>query len=319
MILAADIGGTNARLLLGKVTAQGWQTVRQQVFASRDYPTFDTLLQRFLLPDDRIRATCLAVAGPVVQQQVRITHLPWQLDAAALAQRHPIGPVELINDFVAQAYGLPLLSADDLLTLQAGAPGSVGDQLLIGAGTGLGIATRVACGQHIHVIASEGGHADFAPHGAGQVALHAALLGRLGRVSIEAVLSGPGLENIHGYLRADTAADAGTPRLSAAGISAAALQGDVVAMQAMTLFLDIYGATAGNLALTNLPYGGVYITGGIAPRIVSCFNQGPFLAAFCDKPPKRELLQRLPVHVVLNDQLGLLGAAAHAAAAVRGF
>lgn len=322
MILAADIGGTHTRLLLGETTEQGWQLLRKQVFLSRDYPSFDAVLQAFLVPSDRVQAACLAVAGPVLQQCVRVTHLPWQLDAALLATQHGFGSVELVNDFVAQAYGLPLLLPADLLTLQVGSAESgnslepVGNQLLVGAGTGLGIATSIICGAQRHVIASEGGHADFAPQGEQQSALHAALRARFGRVSLERVLSGSGLENIYHYVNNlnDSSSRTG---LRAADISAAAAQGDAVALAAMALFLAIYASTAGNLALTNIPHGGVYITGGIAPKIAAFIDTHQFVTAFCDKAPREALLQSLPLHVVLNDQLGLLGAAEIAAARYR--
>jgi glucokinase len=283
------------------------------VFASQEYATFDLVLEQFLLPSDTVRVACLAVAGPVLQQRVAVTHLPWQLDAAELSMRYGWQHAELINDFAAQAYGLPVLAIADVLTLQTGQPDKDAPQLLVGAGTGLGIATRISCGKQVHIIASEGGHADFAPHGEQQRALQAALYARFGEVLLETVVSGAGLENIDAFL----SVNAEEPQRSAAAISAAAQQGEVLAMAAMNLFLDCYGSTVGNLALINLPAGGVYITGGIAPKNAALFNNGRWLAAFCDKPSMQNLLRTIPVHIVMNEHLGLLGAAERAFSLVR--
>jgi glucokinase len=313
MILAADIGGTSTRLLLGEVTARGWTVVRQSVFASQEYATFDLVLEQFLLPSDTVRVACLAVAGPVLQQRVSVTHLPWQLDSAKLAVRYGWRRAELINDFAAQAYGLPVLSAADLLTLQAGQPDKEAPQLLVGAGTGLGVATRITCGTQIHIIASEGGHADFAPHGAQQQALQAALYARFGEVLLETVVSGAGLENIDAFLSVNVE----EPQRSAAAISAAAQRGEAQGVAAMNLFLDCYGSTVGNLALINLPAGGVYVTGGIAPKNAALFNNGRWLTAFCGKHSMQDVLRAIPVHIVMNEHLGLLGAAERASALLR--
>lgn len=301
MILAADIGGTHTRLLL---CDREHQPVRRAVFASREHASFEAVLAQFLTPADNIAAACFAVAGPVQQQRCAVTHLPWVLDAAAL-QAHYGFPVTLVNDFVAKAHGIPALAPQDLLTLQAGEPQAGGVQLLVGAGTGLGIATRIACGTQVHVVESEGGHADFAPHGAAQQALHAALHAQLGMVPVEAVVSGRGLENVYRHLAGAT--------LPAADISAAAHAGAANAVAAMALFMACYGSTAGNLALANVPRGGVYLTGGVAAKNASFMADGTFIAAFRDKPAMRALLEQLPVHVVLDEQLGLRGALALAA------
>jgi len=309
MILAADIGGTSTRLLLCVRDGQRWLMQRELVLASQDYPTFESALAQFLLPGDTVEAACLAIAGPVVQQRCAVTHLPWVMDAAAL-QAHYGFPVVLINDFVAMAHGLPVLTSQDLLTLQAGEPQSGGVQLLVGAGTGLGIATRVACDSQVHVVQSEGGHADFAPHGDLQLALVADLQARFGTVSMETVVSGKGLENI--YRHCNGFSDSAMA-MSAADISIAAQHGDVRAMAAMKLFVQCYGSAVGNLALVNLPLGGVYISGGVAAKNADFFCDGGFTAAFCDKPFMRTLLEKVPVHLVLNEKLGLLGAAEYGA------
>lgn len=310
MILAADIGGTSTRLLLCVQDGRRWLPHRQTVLASGDYPKFEAALAHFLLPEDRVEAACLAVAGPVLQQRCAVTHLPWLLDAAAL-QAHYGFPVVLINDFVAMAYGLPALAPQDLLSLQAGTPQVDGAQLLVGAGTGLGIATRIQSGGHVHVLESEGGHADFAPHGELQLALHSALQARLGGVFMETVVSGHGLENIYRHVNGigDNA-----PSKNAAEISTAAQRGDADAVAAMQLFMECYGSTAGNLALVNVPMGGVFITGGVAAKNASFLRAGHFIEAFRDKPNMRSLLEKVPVYLVLNEKTGLLGAAEYAAA-----
>lgn len=312
MILAADIGGTHTRLMLCNSERQ---PVRQAVFASREYATFEAVLAQFLTPDDRIKAACFAVAGPVLQQRCAVTHLPWVLDAAAL-QAHYGFPVVLINDFVAKAHGLPALSAQDLLTLQAGEPQAGGVQLLVGAGTGLGIATRILVGTQVQVVESEGGHADFAPHGEQQSAMHAALRARLGAVYMETVVSGKGLQHVYQYTNgfSDNVFSDNAMAMTAAAISAAAHAGDASAVAAMDLFMECYGSTAGNLALVNVPLGGVYITGGVAAKNAAFIGNGRFLAAFRDKPNMRALLEKVPVHVVLDEKLGVLGAARYAAA-----
>jgi glucokinase len=318
MILAADIGGTITRLLLSEWDGQRWMSQRQTVLASQDYPTFEAALAQFLLPDDKVEAACLALAGPVLRQRCVVTHLPWMLDGPAL-QAHYGFPVVLINDFVAMAHGLPALSSEDLLTLQAGEPqvgvSQVnGVQLLVGAGTGLGIATRITCGEQVYVVESEGGHADFAPHGDQQQALQIDLQARLGTVSLETVVSGKGLENI--YRHCNGFSDSAIA-MTAADISVAAQQGDASALAAMKLFVECYGSTVGNLALVNVPLGGVYICGGVAAKNAAFMRDGRFISAFCAKPNMRALLEKVPVHLVLNEKLGLLGAAEYAAAFLR--
>lgn len=300
MILAADIGGTHTRLML---CAADGRPLRRAVYASRKHATFEAVLAQFIEPADAISAACLAVAGPVRHQRCAVTHLPWVLDAAAL-QAHYGFPVTLMNDFVAQAHGVPALSPQDLLTLQAGEPQADGVQLLVGAGTGLGIATRIRWGARVHVVESEGGHADFAPHGAAQQTLQAGLLAQCGMVPVEAVVSGRGLENVYQHVSGAT--------LSATEVSAAAHAGEAQAVAAMALFMACYGSTAGNLALVNVPLGGVYITGGVAAKNARFMADGGFIAAFRDKPAMRTLLEKIPVHVVLDEHLGLLGAARYA-------
>ena len=339
LILAADIGGTNARLLLaacghGDSGHDGarpggvrWRALRRQVVRSADFAGIEALLEHFLPPGEHVHAACLAVAGPVRADPphggpVRLTNLPWTVDADALAARFGFDRVRLLNDFAAQAHGLPLLGADDVRTLQRGVPQAGGVCALIGAGTGLGMALLAGApdattsGGTI-ALPSEGGHADFAPRDAQQIALLQHLLPVHGRVSLELLLSGHGLERLYRFVaRLPAAAAPADPIGShpdAGAISAAALAGEAQAAAAVELFARLLAAAAGNLALTSLARGGVFLSGGIAPRILPFLQQPAVRAAFTDKPPMRALLEQIPLHVVTNDQLGLLGAAEVAA------
>ena len=308
--LAADIGGTYTRLLLAEPSPQGWQTLREQRYIGAQYSGLEAILQLFLGAEQPCVA-CIAVAGPISEQRVRMTNLPWQLDARQLAARFGIAHVRLLNDFAAQAYGLASLPASDLCTLQAGQPDSHGVRALIGAGTGLGMALLVRCGEHWQALSSQGGLIDFAPVDEQQLELCQALQHEYGRASQELLLSGHGLERMYGFLAGRGVRLESGP--DARSISLAAEQGEPLACASLSLFARIFAACAGNLALLGLAQGGVYLSGGIAPKLLGFLQQPEVLAAFVDKPPMRELLQRIPLHVVLNEQLGLQGAATLAA------
>lgn len=311
IFLSADIGGTQARLLLGQCDGDGWRVLRRQTLPSRSYPDFDTLLKTFLLPGERPQSACIALAGPIQDGRGQMTNLSWQLDTAELAGRFGLRRVQLINDFSAQAHGLPLLRSEDLCTLQAGEAQADGVRALLGAGTGLGMALLAGAPERPLVLPSEGGHADFAPQDEQQLALWQSLRAEHGRVSLELLLSGHGLERLYRFI-------AGQPTnppaaLDARQISAAAAAGDPLARTTLELFARLYASAAGNLALTGLPRGGVYLCGGIAPKILSFLEQPQVREVFCNKPPMRALLERIPLHVVLDEHLGLRGAAQVAA------
>ena len=312
IFLAADIGGTQTRLLLGEPCATGWRCIRQQSFLGRDYPSLEALLEVFLAAGERPQAACIAVAGPLEGHRVQMTNLPWLLDAERISGQFGIATVRLLNDFTAQAYGLNALPTSDLCTLQAGVPQADGVRALMGAGTGLGMALLVPCAGLWQALPSQGGLADFAPQGPEQLALCQALQSAYGRVSQELLLCGRGLERIYSFL-----AGFGvllTPQsLSARAISLAAEQHAPLACAALALFAQIFAASAGNLALLSLAHGGLYLSGGIAPKMLSFLQSPKVLEAFVNKPPMRELLQSIPLHVVLNEQLGLYGAASLAA------
>jgi glucokinase len=328
-LLAADIGGTKTLLALAEWNDGQLNIVREHRYDSGDYPLFEAIVTDFLArlaPEQRpIQRACFAVAGPVIATQdgaaARITNLPWRLDSRRLADEFGLPAVRLINDFQAVGYGIEVLVENDLVTLQAGRARAGAPRVVLGAGTGLGTALLVWDGARYRVLPTEGGHVDFAPNGARQQRLLAWLAQRHGHVSIERLLSGPGLATIYEFLcgeepqRVDAElAERMRTQDAAAAISEYAMShGDGLADEALALFVSIYGAHAGNLALLTLPHGGLYVAGGIAPRILARLSDGRFLAAFNDKGRMAHLTAEIPVAVVINSKVGLLGAAHYAA------
>lgn len=321
LILSGDLGGTKTLLRLDEVEAGGSipsTPLSERSLASAEYDSFDALLADFLQGAQAQRegqglgpvaAACIGVAGPVADGVARVTNLPWILEASALAERFSIPRVSLINDFSAIGYGLDTLTDSDLLTLQAGKPQAQGTRALIGAGTGLGEGILVWQDGAYRVLPSEGGHVDFAPTDALQRALLEYLSQRQGRVSYENLVSGKGLLSLYQFLAFHHGHAPSTFVTRPAAVTEAAEGGDRLAQEALRLFVKIYGAQAGNLALTCLAGGGVYVAGGIAPRIKDFLVEGGFLQAFLAKAPMQELLARMPVYVVLDSSVGLKGAA----------
>jgi len=300
-VLAGDVGGTKTLLLLAESSANGMRTLAEQRFENRDHPDFFSLLRQFLdqaprLPD----AACFAIAGPVAGNRADMTNLPWLIDGATLTAELGF-PVRLVNDFEAVGYGIDALGPDDLETLQEGEPQHQGVRAVLGAGTGLGEGFMVWQGEGYKVFPSEGSHADFAPADEKQDQLLHCLRKKYGHVSWERVVSGPGLADIYGCLGGNAA--------EPAYIADAAQNGnDALAAAALELFVAAYGAEAGNLALKLLPRGGVYVAGGIAPQILPKLKDGGFIKAFRAKGRFAGLLATLPVWVVKNPKVGLLGA-----------
>jgi glucokinase len=319
MVLAGDVGGTNARLATIELTERAARIVDRRQYPSAGYPGLAPIVCRFL--DDtgsRPDRACFAIACPVVGDDCTAPNLPWTVRVRALAEEIGIGRTAVINDFVAVGHGIALLGPADLATLQEGQAVPEGPIALIGAGTGLGQGFLLWQGDHYRVLASEGGHADFAPRGDLQAGLLKALAGRFGRVSWERLLSGPGIANIYRFLAA-SGAEAEQPAVRAElevedpakVIVRHGLAGDDrLSARSLDLFCEVLGAQAGNLGLTVVATGGVYLAGGIAPRIVERLAAGPFMAAFRNKGRLSELLSRMPVHVIMNPSVGLLGAAA---------
>ena len=317
-LLAVDLGGTHVRCGLARV--EPGPRVRWLRRAQEDtarYAGLEQALAAFLgAGAERPARAAVAVAGPTDGYSAQMTNLPWRLDAAALGQALGM-PVRLLNDFAAAAHGLAALQADELVFLQEGSVDPAGTQVLLGAGTGLGVALLAGAGGARQVLAGEGGHADFAPNDAQEARLWAFLHARHGHVSWERVVSGRGLALLHEFV----CAERGLPDLYAgsadkpAAIGAAALAGaDAAAREAGEMFARAYGAVAGNLALLTLPRGGVYLGGGITPKLLPLL-QSHFLPAFRAKGRFASLLQGFPVVVVRADDLGLRGAALHAAGA----
>jgi glucokinase len=320
--LAADVGGTKTLLELGVVEAGKYRKLHAAHFINEHYSGIEDVSEAFLASveprRERIDAVCFALAGPVVGKRVRLTNLPWEVDSNVLAQRLKASHVRLVNDFAAVGHGIPKLTPDELKSLQAGRPDPQGVRGALGAGTGLGMAMLVWTGSGYKVVPSEGGNADFAPINEVQSRLWSYLSHRLERVWCGALLSGRGLERIYQFLsEADTlrvrtsGGRAEETLLSAADITTRAVEGsDPRAVSTVNLFLEIYGAVAGNLALTLMAHGGIYVAGGIAPRIAHMFSEGTFMRGFHAKGKFADLMRTFPVSVVLTPEVGLRGAVA---------
>jgi len=320
-LLAADIGGTKTLMQLS--TAAG-EVILAERYHSADFPDFEQLLTTFLTPiNERHEITaCFAVAGPVQGQSARVTNLPWQLNSLEIRARFDLKQVLLCNDFEAVGYGIESLSENELLVLQAGENRS-GPRAVIGAGTGLGQAYLIAGQNGWQVYPTEGGHSDFAPADRTQLRLFEHLLERFGHVSYERVLSGEGLVTIYNFLRDYRQLEENPDcRLamvnddSANAISVFAREGDPLAREAMVMFFDIYGAQAGNLALTVMSVGGLYIAGGMAAKNLELLEQSNFIHAFNSKGRMQDLMQAIPVKLILQPEIGLNGARLLAAKAM---
>jgi glucokinase len=322
ILLAGDVGGTKTDLALFSGEAPVLVLLHERVLASREFESLEAAIARFVgdAGQRTIDAACFGVAGPVVDGRCTATNLPWHIDERRLVEEIPARRVRLLNDLEAAAHGVLTLAGASLRALQPGIPRR-GNIALIAAGTGLGEAIIVQDGGGpARVIATEGGHADFAPRDEVQDALLRFLRKQFGRVSYERVLSGPGLVNIYRFLReAGVAPEA--PAVAAGmtradpgvAITEAALGGDALAGKTLELLVTIYGAEAGNLALKALATGGVMIGGGIAPHIAERLAAGGFMAAFRDKGRLTPLLEAMPVHVVMETRAPVLGAARVAA------
>ncbi len=318
MILAGDIGGTHARLALFDVLNGHFSLISASVFPSREYAGLDEIVAKFVdttnvHPD----GACFGVAGPVRNGRVEASNLPWVIESKRLADELKIKKAVLINDLEANAWGIPALDPKDVVSLNQVKGAPVGNQAVIAAGTGLGEAGMYWDGAQHHISACEGGHADFAPRNELEMDLLRYLATRFGHVSYERIVSGPGLVNVFHFLR-DTGRGTEPKWLSdemlhsdpAAAISGAAIDGKCpLCEQALDLFVSIYGAEAGNLALKIMSTGGVYLGGGIAPKIVPKLSGPLFMQAFVGKGRMQPLLEAMPVKVITNDKTALLGAA----------
>ncbi len=354
MILAGDIGGTKTNLALFDWTTERVEPVREQTFPSGDFTTFDEVLKEFLNPptppkpaaDEEagdgvepasgeadkaepepppaIEAACFGVAGPVIDNRCRTMNLPWLVDGTQLAKDLPIGPVRLLNDLEATAYGILVLQPDELVELNPAALPKAAEKktslALVAAGTGLGEAILYWDGAGYKPLPSEGGHASFAPTTDQEIDLLRYLRSSYLHVSYERVLSGAGLQAIYEFLR-DTKKNEPTWLAEKvrvgdgpAIIAEAGLAGTAeIAKQALDLFAGIYGSEAGNMALKALSLSGVYLGGGIAPKLIAKLKDGTFMKAFVAKGRHKNILNGIPVNVIMNPKTALLGAASVAA------
>jgi glucokinase len=319
MILAGDIGGTSARLAYFELRNGRLTVVVERTYRSREQTSLESAIGKFITEQNiRVQVACFGIAGPIRDRKVITPNLPWQIDAAVLERELGIARVGLLNDLEANAYGLSELAEVDYAVLASGAPRAIGNQAVISAGTGLGEAGLYWDGASHHPFPCEGGHADFAPANDLQIELLQYLMKKFGgHVSIERVLSGPGLYNVYQFLR-DTGKgmeeswlkDEMKTQDPSALISQYGLSGkSPLCAMALEVFVDIYGAEAGNFALKVMALGGVYVGGGIAPKILPKLQHPRFMQAFKNKGRLAALLEQMPVRVILNDKTALLGAA----------
>ncbi len=310
IVLTGDIGGTNTRLGLADVAINRVRLREVERFRNADATTLSQLLRTFLTGKTRPQAACLAVAGPTDGRQVKLTNLDWVIDSEAIAAETGIPKVRLINDFAAVGHGLGVLEEGGRAILQPGQPVDHAPRLALGAGTGLGVVQTAWFEGRYRAMASEGGHISFAPADALQMRLLSFLQSIYGRVSVERILSGPGISLLYRFCWNESGQPGTAPTLTAAEITDATLEGrDALAVRTLSLFARIFGQTAGDLALVSQCLGGVYLAGGIAPRILPILQQGAFLEGFRDKGRFSAWMERVPVYVVLDEDVGLKGAA----------
>jgi glucokinase len=321
MILAGDIGGTNTRIALFEPIDNKLRLVQEQVYPSRDHRGLSEIVQLFLRERPRqISAASFGIAGPVINQTVSTPNLPWVISGAEISEKTSIKQLSLINDLQAHASGVGELDPEDFIGLNSAVP-EPGNAALVAAGTGLGEAGLYWDGTVHHAFPCEGGHGDFAPRNDVEVALLQYLMRKFGRVSYERIVSGPGLRNVYEFLR-DTQLEAEPAALrqelaeasdAAPIISQHAMKGDsAICVRALKIFVQVYGAEAGNMALKMLATAGVFISGGIAARILSKLQAPEFLEAFVAKGRLTPLMKAIPVKVIMNGRVGLLGAARYA-------
>jgi len=327
MILAGDIGGTNARLAYFQPQNGHLCLVSERVYPSREHSELGEIVSQFL--DDsgtRPEVACFGIAGPVRNGRVETSNLPWVIEQSRLAQHIHLPATLLINDLEASAWGIGGLVPSDLVALNQVSGPAIGNQAVIAPGTGLGEAGLFWDGSRHQVFACEGGHTDFAPQSDLQIELLRFLQKRFGHVSYERVISGPGLVNVYEFLRASGSAQPSSDLEAAiqksdpaAAISRAALDGSSpLAEKSLDLWISVFGAEASNLALKTMATGGLFLAGGISPKVLAKLKGPLFMEAFLNKGRLRPLVQAIPVQVVTNEKAGLLGAARCAASRGKG-
>jgi glucokinase len=322
MILAGDIGGTKCNLALYEFQLDGYHKIVHERYESRAFSSFDLIIEKFLsemrdknIVTGKIEAAGIGVAGPVIDYRVKATNLPWAVDGEALAKQLATRHVVLLNDLEATGYSLSFLQPSEISTLNRGAPAPQSTCALIAAGTGLGEAFLYWNGDRYIVGSSEGGHTDFAPRTDQEIELLRFMKKRHEFVSVELILSGRGFRTIHEFLDAgvrhpsfDGQEDDAAPEITRLGLAGQC----PICVQTLDLWVKIYGAEAGNLALKILARGGLWVAGGIGVKIRKKMEDGAFFRAFCEKEKFAALLAQIPVQLVLNEEAPLLGAASQA-------
>src|SRR5580658_6693671 len=320
MILAGDVGGTKVHLALYDFTNGNLQYTRDARFPAKDYSGLEEIVKEFLSGDE-VTSACFGVPGPVRDGRLRLTNLPWTLDSRELSQHLNIQHVFLINDLEANGYGIAELKADQIYTLSEGDPSQIGNRALISAGTGLGQGILTWNGRTHVPMPAEGGHVDYAPRNEDEIDLLRYLKQKYnGRISFERVVSGMGLTGIYEFLRdvrgveepvwlAQKIAEVEDPNSVITEMGLAARS--EICEKALDMFVSAYGAEAGNLALKVLSVGGLYVGGGIAPRILEKLKDGTFMKAFTDKGRLSPLLINMPVRIILESRAAQIGAAAY--------
>jgi len=325
LILAGDVGGTNTRLGLFEITRGHFRLLSEKTYLSKNYKGLENILVNFLKGQREIVAACFGVAGPVTEEVIVATNLPWWIDIQSLQKLLSLKRVEVINDLVANAYGISVLKKGDFEILNAGRIRK-GTQALISAGTGLGEAILFWDGKQYVPSPSEGGHAEFGPRNHLETELFNYLSDRFDHVSYERVLSGEGLFHIYQFLK-DSKRFGSEPSWLSEMMRGedppevisemARLRKSKLCWKALDLFTSIYGAAAGNLALQVMAVGGVYVGGGIAPKIIWKLKNGSFMKAFKDKGRLSRIVAQIPVKVIMNERTALLGAASRAMALLK--
>lgn len=326
IVLAGDIGGTKTRLQLTDFS-NGKKIIGREKYFNAEHKSLVAIIQAFLQKHktkvDQIDSTCIAVAGPIVDGTVEFTNLPWFIEIDVLKRELGMDRIQLINDFEAIGYGVETLGEADYHILQQGVPHPNAPKALIGAGTGLGVGLMFHNGTDYSVIPTEGGHTDFAPTNDDQMALLKYLRKKWHRVSAERVVAGQGLVNIYQFVRdnpiynekenQDLRRELHRSSKPAAVISSYATEkGDPMALRAVDIFIRAYGGKSGDLALTTLCFGGLYLVGGIAPKLLRELSDGRFTEALCDKGRMSTLISDIPVYLVMDTHIGLQGAANYA-------
>ena len=316
-ILAGDVGGTKTNLALYSPVEGGLQLRTLRSFRSSGYPSLEAILEEFLAGQGKVTLGCIGVSGPVNAGRSRLTNLPWTVDHEAVRRACGALALYLVNDLQAMVFSVPFLPAEGVATLQKGEPDPDGNVAVAAAGTGLGEAFLLRSGSRYLPVASEGGHADFAPRNEREVALLSFLRGEHGRVSAERVVSGPGLHRVYRFLReaegrqevpeVETRLVSDDPPkvIASAGVSGLS----ATCREAVRFFASLYGALTGNLALQYVATGGMVLGGGVPPAILPILAEGAFIEAFLDKGRFRHFLEKVPVKVILDETAALLGAA----------